>query len=52
LDRIHIYRAGVLESISSKLENSFLIVVVNRFQQVITMHTFTNSRQDDTVCLQ
>ncbi|XP_049954656.1 pleckstrin homology domain-containing family G member 7-like [Schistocerca serialis cubense] len=40
LDRFFIHDVTTLESASCRLENAFVLVSLNRFQQVVTIHTF------------
>nr|CAD7435806.1 unnamed protein product [Timema monikensis] len=40
LDRFFIHDVSVVESASCRLESAFVLVSLNRFQQVVTIHTF------------
>ena len=46
LDRFFVHEVTPNEASISKLENAFVLVCLNRFQQIITVHTFqTESEQ-------
>ena len=40
LDRFFIHEVAPHEAALSKLENAFILVCLNRFQQIVTVHTF------------
>ena len=40
LDRFFIHEVTPQEASLSKLDNSFILVCLNRFQQIVTVHTF------------
>lgn len=43
LDRFFVYDISLPESVSCRLEYAFVLVVMNRFQQVVTIHSFQTS---------
>ncbi|KAL0267948.1 UNVERIFIED_CONTAM: hypothetical protein PYX00_010071 [Menopon gallinae] len=43
LDRFFVYDISLPESVSCRLEFAFVLVVMNRFQQVVTIHSFQTS---------
>ena len=46
LDRFFVHEVTPNEASISKLDNAFVLVCLNRFQQIITVHTFqTESEQ-------
>ena len=46
LDRFFVHEVTPNEASMSKLDNAFVLVCLNRFQQIITVHTFqTESEQ-------
>ena len=46
LDRFFVHEVTPAESAISKLDNAFVLVCLNRFQQIVTVHTFqTESEQ-------
>ena len=46
LDRFFVHEVTQAEAAISKLDNAFVLVCLNRFQQIVTVHTFqTESEQ-------
>ena len=41
LDRFFIHEVAASEAAASKLENAFVLICLNRFQQIVQVHTFT-----------
>jgi hypothetical protein len=50
LDRFFIHDVTVPESASCRLEAAFVLVSLNRFQQVVTIHTFQAPSDQSKVC--
>lgn len=40
LDRFFIHEVAPQEAVVSKLENAFILICLNRFQQIVQVHTF------------
>ena len=40
LDRFFIHEVSSQEAASAKLENAFVLICLNRFQQIVQVHTF------------
>jgi len=51
LDRFFIHDVTIPESASCRLEAAFVLVSLNRFQQVVTIHTFQAPSDQSKVCL-
>jgi hypothetical protein len=43
LDRFFLHEINVHEAAAAKLDNGFVIISLNRFQQIIGVHTFQAS---------
>jgi len=50
LDRFFIHDVTIPESASCRLEAAFVLVSLNRFQQVVTIHTFQAPSDQSKVC--
>ncbi len=40
LDRFFIHEVSSAEAASAKLDNAFVLICLNRFQQIVQVHTF------------
>ncbi len=40
LDRFFIHEVSSTEAVAAKLENAFVLICLNRFQQIVQVHTF------------
>jgi hypothetical protein len=45
LDRFFLHEINANEAATAKLENGFVIISLNRFQQIIGVHTFQASSE-------
>ena len=51
LDRFFLHEINAHEAAAAKLENGFVIICLNRFQQIIGVHTFQASSEQVKVFL-
>ena len=50
LDRFFIHEVSVSEAAQAKLDNSFVLICLNRFQQIISVLTFQADSEQLKVC--